>query len=58
LGASLFYNRGLMRFLVAGDREAAIADLKLAIQLFPDHHQAPGTLRALQSKAQVRWTPW
>ena len=58
LGASLYYNRGLVRFVVAGDREAAIADIKHAIQLNPDHEQARGTLRALQGTDKVRWAQW
>jgi tetratricopeptide (TPR) repeat protein len=56
LGARTFYNRGLMRTILEGDKEAAIADVKRALKLMPDYPQAKEALRGLRGK--LRWVPW
>jgi len=52
LGAQLYLNRGLIRYLVQGDRERALADIREALRRRPDYPQARQSLRAL--KAQGR----
>jgi tetratricopeptide (TPR) repeat protein len=56
LGARVFYNRGVTRYIVEGDREAAIADVKQALKLKPDYPQAKEALFGL--RGEVRWVPW
>jgi tetratricopeptide (TPR) repeat protein len=52
-----FYNRGITRFVLDGDRGAARADMKQALQHDPDYEQARDALRALRRR-KVRWVPW
>jgi tetratricopeptide (TPR) repeat protein len=56
LGARIFYNRGLVRYLVDGDRKAALADVEEALRRFPDYPQAKKALRGL--KGRLRWVAW
>ena len=56
LGARIFYNRGLVRFALATDRQAAIADVQEALRRKPDYAQAKDALRAFGGK--LRWVPW
>jgi tetratricopeptide (TPR) repeat protein len=53
----LFYNRGITRFMLDGDRKAATADLKQALQHDPDYEQAQDALRVLRRR-KVSWVPW
>jgi tetratricopeptide (TPR) repeat protein len=56
MGARIFYNRGIVRYLLDGDKTAAIADVKEALKHMPDYTQAKQALRGL--RGQARWTPW
>ena len=56
MGARIFYNRGLVRYFLNGDRETAIADVQEALRRKPDYPQAKQALRAL--RGIVRWSPW
>jgi len=56
LGSRIFYNRGLVRFALGGDRQAAIADVETALRRKPDYPQAKEALRAFRGK--LRWVPW
>jgi tetratricopeptide (TPR) repeat protein len=56
IGARIFYNRGLVRYAVDGDRATAIADVEAALRLKPDYPQAEEALRGLRGR--VRWVPW
>jgi tetratricopeptide (TPR) repeat protein len=56
LGARIFYNRGLVRYFLDGDRQAAIADVNEALRRKPDYPQAKEALRGLRGRA--RWVPW
>jgi tetratricopeptide (TPR) repeat protein len=53
----LYYNRGMVRLMQTGDRDAAIADLKQALHHDPAYAQARANLRALQ-RGEVHWVPW
>jgi tetratricopeptide (TPR) repeat protein len=50
LAARVFYNRGIVRHLVEGDKEAAIADVEEALKRKPDYSQAKRALRGLRGK--------
>ena len=54
--ARIFYNRGIVHYLVDGDKTAAIADVKEALKYNPDYPQAKETLRDMQSK--MGWATW
>jgi tetratricopeptide (TPR) repeat protein len=56
LGARIFYNRGLVRFALNADQQAALADVEEALRRKPDYAQAKEALRAFKSRA--RWVPW
>jgi len=56
MGARVFYNRGMVRFALDSDREAAIADVQEALRRKPDYPQAKEALRGLRGR--VRWVPW
>jgi tetratricopeptide (TPR) repeat protein len=56
MGARVFYNRGMVRFALDGDREAAITDVGEALRRKPDYPQAKEALRGLRGK--IRWVPW
>lgn len=56
LGARIFYNRGIVRLALSGDKQAAIADIETALRRKPDYTQAKDALRA--SKGKLRWAPW
>jgi len=56
MGARVFYNRGMVRFALDGDREAAITDVQEALRRKPDYPQAKEALRGLRGK--IRWVPW
>jgi len=56
LGARIYYNRGVVRSFLDGDRETAIADVEEALRRKPDYPQAREALRGLRGK--VRWVPW
>jgi tetratricopeptide (TPR) repeat protein len=57
LAPRVFYNRGLMRYVAEGDKDAAIADIKEALRRWPEYTQAKNTLKALRRR-KVRWVPW
>jgi tetratricopeptide (TPR) repeat protein len=56
MAARVFYNRGLVRYFLDGDKQAAIADVQEALRRKPDYPQAKDALRGLRGKA--RWVPW
>ncbi len=56
LAARVFYNRGMVRFALTADKQAAIADVEEALRYKPDYAQAKEALRAL--KRTPRWRPW
>jgi tetratricopeptide (TPR) repeat protein len=56
LAPHIFFNRGIVRFALQGDRQAAIADVAEALRRKPDYAQAQEALRALKGKP--RWLPW
>jgi tetratricopeptide (TPR) repeat protein len=56
MGARVFYNRGLTRYFLDGDRKAAIADVQEALRRKPDYPQAKEALRGLRGR--VRWVQW
>jgi len=56
LGSRIFFNRGLVRFALGGDRQSAIADVEEALRRKPDYPQAKEARRAFKSKP--RWVPW
>jgi len=56
LGAQVFLNRGVVRYLLEGDKRAAIADVAEALRRRSDYPQAKETLRGL--KGSPRWMPW
>ena len=55
MAARILYNRGIVRYLVEGDKEAAIADVEEALKRKPDYPQAKEALRGLRGK--MRWMP-
>jgi tetratricopeptide (TPR) repeat protein len=56
LGSLIFYNRGLVRIALGGDKPAAVADVEEALRRRPDYAQAKEALRAMKGKP--RWVPW
>jgi tetratricopeptide (TPR) repeat protein len=52
LAPRIFFNRGIVRFAVQGDRQAALADIQEALRRKPDYPQAQEALRHLKGK------PW
>jgi tetratricopeptide (TPR) repeat protein len=56
MAARILYNRGMVRVLVDGDKEAAIADVEEALKHMPDYPQAREALRGLRGR--IRWLPW
>ena len=56
LAPRAFFNRGIVRFALQEDRQAAVADVAEALRRKPDYTQAQETLRALKGKP--RWLPW
>ena len=56
LAPRIFFNRGIVRFALQGDRQAALADVSEALRRKPDYAQAKEVLRTLQGKS--RWLPW
>lgn len=56
LGALIWYNRGMVRLALEGDKLAAQADLEEALRRKPDYAKAIEALRAL--KGRPRWIPW
>ncbi len=54
--ARIFYNRGIARYFLDGDKTAAIADVQAALKRRPNYPQARQALRKLQGKA--RWSIW
>jgi tetratricopeptide (TPR) repeat protein len=56
MGARIFYNRGMTRYLVHGDKGVAIADVKEALKRKPDYSLAQKALRSLRGR--IRWVPW
>ena len=57
LASRLFYNRGITRFALEGDRKAARADLEQALEHDPGYTQAQEALRVLRRR-KVEWVPW
>lgn len=57
LGGRIFYNRGVVRYAMGGDKKQAIADIEHAIRLKPDYAQAKETLCALRG-GLARWISW
>jgi tetratricopeptide (TPR) repeat protein len=53
----IFYNRGIARFILDGDRKAARADTKQALEHDPGYEQAQEFLRVLRRR-KVEWVPW
>jgi tetratricopeptide (TPR) repeat protein len=62
--AQFYFNRGVARYLADADAEAAIVDIKRALELRPDYSQARQALRELERDASLagrqrrRWLPW
>jgi tetratricopeptide (TPR) repeat protein len=56
LAPRIFFNRGIVRFALARDRQAAVADVAEALRRKPDYAQARQALRFL--KGTPRWRPW
>jgi tetratricopeptide (TPR) repeat protein len=56
MAARILYNRGIVRYLVEGDKKAAIADVEEVLKRMPDYPQAQEALRGLRGK--LRWVPW
>ena len=56
VAARVFCNRGIVRYFLDGDKQAAIADVQEALRRKPDYPQAKDALRGLRGKA--RWVPW
>ena len=56
MGARVFYNRGLVRYFLDGDRQTAIADVNEALRRKPDYAQAKEALRGLRGRG--RWVSW
>jgi tetratricopeptide (TPR) repeat protein len=54
--ARILYNRGIVRYLVEGNKEAAIADVEGALKRKPDYPQAKEALRGLRGR--MRWVSW
>lgn len=52
MGARVFYNRGLVRYFLDGDRKTAIADIKEALRRKPDYAQAQEALRGLRGRVR------
>jgi tetratricopeptide (TPR) repeat protein len=53
----LYFNRAIARLMGTGDRDAAIADLKQALQHDSGYSQARAHLRGFK-RGKVRWVPW
>lgn len=58
VAARASYNRGAVRLLMDGDRQAVIADMQEALRYKRDYAQARQMLRGLRSKREMKWTPW
>jgi tetratricopeptide (TPR) repeat protein len=58
VGVRIFYNRGLVHYLLNRDKEPAIADMEEALRRKPDYPQAQEALRILRSEERIRWTQW
>ena len=56
MAARILYNRGIMRYMVEGDKKAAIADVEESLRRKPDYSQAQEALRGLRGK--MRWVSW
>jgi tetratricopeptide (TPR) repeat protein len=56
LAPRAFFNRGIVRFALQGDKQAAMADVAEALRRKPNYAQARVALRALKGK--LRWLPW
>ncbi|MCP4549172.1 MAG: hypothetical protein GY835_22185 [bacterium] len=56
MGSRIFYNRGIARYLLDGDKTTAIADVQEALKRKPNYPQAREALHNLQGK--VRWKIW
>jgi tetratricopeptide (TPR) repeat protein len=57
LASRVFYNRGIARFILDGDRKAARADMVQALEHDPGYEQAQEFLRVLRRR-KVEWVPW
>ena len=58
IAARVFYNRGIVRYFLGGDKETVIADMKEALRYKRDYIQARQTLRGLRGRRKVRFVPW
>jgi tetratricopeptide (TPR) repeat protein len=58
VAARVFFNRGIVRYFLDGDREATIADMKEALRYKRDYVQAREVLRSLRSGREARFVPW
>jgi tetratricopeptide (TPR) repeat protein len=58
IAARVFYNRGIVRYFLGGDKETVIADMKEALRYKRDYVQARQTLRGLRGRREVRFVPW
>jgi tetratricopeptide (TPR) repeat protein len=56
LGAQVYLNRAVNHLAHGGDRKTAVAGIKEALRLKPDHDRAQAALRRLEGKR--RWRPW
>jgi len=56
LGSVIYYNRALVRYVVEGDRKAALADIREALRRRPDYAQAKVARQALR-RGELRWIP-
>jgi tetratricopeptide (TPR) repeat protein len=58
VAARVFYNRGIVRYFLDGDKKAVVADMQEALRYKQDYAQAKQALRGLRSWREMRWVPW
>ncbi|HET90009.1 MAG TPA: hypothetical protein ENN99_04600 [Chloroflexi bacterium] len=54
IAARVFYNRGITRYLLEGDRKAVIADMQEALRYKRDYAQAKQVLRDMRDRREMR----
>jgi tetratricopeptide (TPR) repeat protein len=58
MAARIFFNRGMTKLAIDGDKHAAIVDIREALRRKPDYVQAKQTLRSLRGRRKWKWVPW
>jgi tetratricopeptide (TPR) repeat protein len=58
IAARVFYNRGIVRYFLGGDKETVVADMKEALRYKRGYVQARQVLRSLRGRREVRFVPW